>query len=212
MVICLERSANDLHMVQPMPLPSCSLALLKSWIVLPFWCQFTQIFLEKKPLNGYQIFSLYFGYWNQEGKTRRVNPIWINWSKIVSGSGISWAICKSAPLVVKVDQRIRWHYSDYTITILCFCIGARQHEVSKLYGTLALSAGTLMASDCTLNWLVLAHFYPCAPRPRLPYQYSTTRSFLQAGCPSCHPSASKYWRQYTGWSKKTRPLYIFPNI
>jgi len=32
--------------------------------------------------------------------------------------------------MVKVDQRIRWHYSDYTITILRFHTGARQHEVS----------------------------------------------------------------------------------
>jgi len=29
--------------------------------------------------------------------------------------------------VVKVDRMIRWHYSGYTITILCFRIGARQH-------------------------------------------------------------------------------------
>jgi len=62
--------------------------------------------------------------------------------------------------VVKVDWRIRWHYSDYTVTILCFRIGARQHEVSKLYGTLALSAGMLMASTNTPYRLVPAHFYP----------------------------------------------------
>jgi len=29
--------------------------------------------------------------------TRKVKPIWIYWSKRVGGSGISWAICKSAP-------------------------------------------------------------------------------------------------------------------
>jgi len=34
---------------------------------------------------------------HQKGKTRKVKPIWIYWSKIVSSSGISWAICKSAP-------------------------------------------------------------------------------------------------------------------
>jgi len=33
-----------------------------------------------------------------KGKTRKAKPIWIYWSKqTVSGSGISWAICKSAP-------------------------------------------------------------------------------------------------------------------
>jgi len=35
--------------------------------------------------------------WHQKGKTRKVKLIWIYWSKRVSGSGISWAICKSAP-------------------------------------------------------------------------------------------------------------------
>ena len=51
--------------------------------------------------------------------------------------------------MVKVDQRIRWHYSQYTITILRFRIGAWQHEVSKLYGMLPLSAGMLIASAGT---------------------------------------------------------------
>jgi len=38
MVICLERGANDLHMVQ--------------LIGLPFWCRLTQVVLEKRLLNG----------------------------------------------------------------------------------------------------------------------------------------------------------------
>jgi len=33
----------------------------------------------------------------QKGKTRKVKTIWIYWSEIVSGSGISWAVCKPAP-------------------------------------------------------------------------------------------------------------------
>jgi len=52
MVICLERGASDLHMVQLMPLPpiiSCSSKIQNG---LPFWCQFTQVFLKKRPLNG----------------------------------------------------------------------------------------------------------------------------------------------------------------
>ena len=48
MVICLERGA-DLHMAQLMPL---SLAPVKSRSVLPFWYRFTQVVLEKRPLNG----------------------------------------------------------------------------------------------------------------------------------------------------------------
>ena len=51
-VICLERGADGLHMVQLMPLhpkiPS-SLALFTSRLVLPLWYQ---VVLEKRPLNG----------------------------------------------------------------------------------------------------------------------------------------------------------------
>jgi len=55
-LICLQRDADRLHMVQLMPLhpktPS-SLASFKSRLVLPFWYHFTQVVLEKRPLNGY---------------------------------------------------------------------------------------------------------------------------------------------------------------
>jgi len=54
-VICLERGADRLHMVQLMPqhpkTPS-SLALFKSRLVLPFCCRLTQVVLEKRLLNG----------------------------------------------------------------------------------------------------------------------------------------------------------------
>ena len=55
MVICLERSADCLHIVQLMPLhpktPSY-LALFKSRLVLLLWYQLTQVVLETRPLNG----------------------------------------------------------------------------------------------------------------------------------------------------------------
>jgi len=44
-----------LHMVRLMPLhpkTQLSLASFKSRLVLPFWCWLTQVFLEKRPLNG----------------------------------------------------------------------------------------------------------------------------------------------------------------
>jgi len=56
--MCLERGANNLHMVQLMPLPphvSCSSKIQND---LPFWCQLTQVVLEKRPLNGYSSSSL----------------------------------------------------------------------------------------------------------------------------------------------------------
>jgi len=54
-VICLERGADCLHMVQLMPLhpkTPLSLASFKSRLVLPFWYLLTQVVLEKRPLNG----------------------------------------------------------------------------------------------------------------------------------------------------------------
>jgi len=54
-VVCLDRGADCLHMVQLMPLhpqtPS-SLASFKSRLVLPFWCRLTQAGLEMRTLNG----------------------------------------------------------------------------------------------------------------------------------------------------------------
>ena len=52
MVICLERSANDLHMVRLMPLPPHHLCFSKIQNGLSFWYQPTQVVLEKSPLNG----------------------------------------------------------------------------------------------------------------------------------------------------------------
>ena len=51
MVICLERSANDLHMVRLMPLPPRHLCLGKIQNGLTFWYRPTQVVLEKRPLN-----------------------------------------------------------------------------------------------------------------------------------------------------------------
>jgi len=54
-VICLERGANDLHMVQLVPLvPPSSLASLKSRLrLVSFWFRLAQVVLEKRPLNGW---------------------------------------------------------------------------------------------------------------------------------------------------------------
>ena len=51
MVICLEQSANDLHMVQLMPLPSLLQKNAEWFILLSFWYQPTRIVLEKRLLN-----------------------------------------------------------------------------------------------------------------------------------------------------------------
>ena len=57
-VICLQRDADCLHMVQLMPLhpqtPSSLASFHTDWyrLVLPFQYWLTQVVLEKKPLNG----------------------------------------------------------------------------------------------------------------------------------------------------------------
>ena len=48
MVVCLERGANNLHMVQLMTLPPSS----KIQNGLPLWCRVTEVVLENRPLNG----------------------------------------------------------------------------------------------------------------------------------------------------------------
>jgi len=47
MVVCLKRDANDLHIVQLMPLPPHHLLLFKIQNGLPFWCRLSQVVLEK---------------------------------------------------------------------------------------------------------------------------------------------------------------------
>jgi len=50
-VICLECGANDLHMVQLMPLPPIISCFSKIQNGLPFWCWLTQVVLEKKAVK-----------------------------------------------------------------------------------------------------------------------------------------------------------------
>ena len=51
MVICLERSSNDLPMVRLMPLPPHHLCLSKIQNGLSFWYRPTQVVLEKKAVK-----------------------------------------------------------------------------------------------------------------------------------------------------------------
>ena len=91
MVICLERGA-DLHMAQRILLPltvSCSskIQIVFTFLVpAPGWSRTTHTRLT----------ALCPGLPGWAG-TRKVKPIWILLKQeTVSGSGISWAICKSA--------------------------------------------------------------------------------------------------------------------
>ena len=52
MVICLERGANDLHIIQPMPLPPHQLAPVKSRMVYLSGAGLYPDCPEKRSLNG----------------------------------------------------------------------------------------------------------------------------------------------------------------
>jgi len=89
---------------------SLTLTSVKSRSVLPFWYRLTRVVPEKGPLSGCvcvfwisikketdtYLTALCPGLPGWAG-TRKVKPIWISLKQeTVSGSGISWAICKSA--------------------------------------------------------------------------------------------------------------------
>ena len=65
--------------------------------------------------------------------------------------------------MVKVDRRIRWHYTTGLLLYFAFALvhDSRVIEIVNFTISLALSAGTLMASAGTPYRLVpAAHFYP----------------------------------------------------
>ena len=119
MVICLERCA-DLHMAQLMPLPltvSCfSKVQIGFTFLVPAYlgspgqkavkrvcvCVYSVIILAVCQASSLchtytRLMALCPGRPGWAG-TRKVKPIWILLKQAtVSGSGISWAICKSAP-------------------------------------------------------------------------------------------------------------------
>jgi len=99
--------------------------------------------------------------------TRKVKPIWILLKQeTVSGCGISWAICKSAP-----------HSRQITMP-------APHHLV--FYRPDALPATQPTASE---HWRHnTQHCHILAPG-RYACQHPTTQ-FLKSGCPSCHPTNS----------------------
>jgi len=56
-VVCLERGADDLHMVQLISLPPIISCFIKIQNGLPLCCRLTQIVPEKRPLNGWNSYN-----------------------------------------------------------------------------------------------------------------------------------------------------------
>jgi len=118
MVICLEQGA-DLHMAQLMPVPLAVSCFSKIQTGLPFWYRLTWVVSDKGPLNGCVSVPsvLWLGFRENIhtpvyihpfngplSKTTRVSRyqkgktnLDFTEARDMGGSGISWAICKSAP-------------------------------------------------------------------------------------------------------------------
>jgi len=119
--------------------------------------------------------------------TRKEKPIWILLKQeTVSGSGIRWAVCKSAPRsrqittpvphpVVKVDRRISWHYTTTTILRLTRYRNCKFHNGCR---TISRHADGISR-----------YSVPPSAGPLLPL--TPAQNFLQAGCPTNSVKALK---------------------
>jgi len=119
-VICLERGADCLHMVQLMPMYSktpSSLASFKSKLVLPFWYRLTQVVLEKRPLN--ECSSSYCGLCCRDVAhvcifQRSCGPYFVNELLIyqrISYTGNSQNEAADDQEIVRVDSVVVSHHS-----------------------------------------------------------------------------------------------------
>ena len=86
MVICLERGANDLHMVQLMQLSPYHLCFRKILSGLSFWYRPSWVVLEKRQLNNCVFASIYRCVWQWHVITvtvmfshdfRPLRPFWL---------------------------------------------------------------------------------------------------------------------------------------
>ena len=97
-VICLERGADCLHMVQLMPLhpqtPS-SLASFKSRLVLPICYWHTEVVLEKRPLDGCSTVVVYHEW---------LGGIWLSHSNRVQ----LWSVTPCVYLLGEGELQSRW--------------------------------------------------------------------------------------------------------
>jgi len=157
-VISLERGANDLHMVQLMPLPPIISCFSKIQNGLPFWCWLIQIVLEKRPLNvcvcymfganvsmntDIMCWLLKATWWRKVTK----GEIWCHiciytlresaweYQKITTGTGVNWELENIMYLV--------WHLFSIQWTIWTFSIH--------------VSNG--MKQDCVLAALLFSIFF-----------------------------------------------------
>ena len=110
MVICLERGA-DLHMAQLMPLPFTVSCFSKIQIGFTF---LVPAHLGSPGTHTHTSLTALFPGLPEWAGTRKAKPIWILLKQeTVSGCGISWAICKSAPRSRQITMPVPHHTVYY---------------------------------------------------------------------------------------------------
>ena len=96
---------------------SLSLASVKSRLVLPFWYRLNRVVPDNTHTHTHthtHPFNGPFPGLPRWASTRKVKPVWILVKQeTVSGSGISWAICKSASYSRQTTTPAPHHYVFY---------------------------------------------------------------------------------------------------
>ena len=102
----------------------------------------------------------------------------------MSGSGISWAICKSAPRSRQTTMPAPHHITHTLKGPLCGTIRVSRYEKGKT------NLDFTEARDSEWQWHQLGHMQVCTSLQTDNHTSTTPLSFLQAECPSCRPTNS----------------------
>ena len=151
--------------------------------------------------------------------TRKVKPVWILLKQeTVSGSGISWAICKCAPRFRQITtpaphhsdfyrpdalpatKPTAWkHWRDKVVVVSITHTHTHTHpfngplswstQVSR-YQKGRTNLDFTEARDSEWQWHQLGHMQVCTSLQSDNHASTPPLSFLQAGCPSCRPTNS----------------------
>ena len=155
----------------------------------------------------------YLGELLPEGKTN----LDFTEARDMSGSGISWGICKPAPRSRQITTSAPHHSSflqarspscrptNSIKALKAVSTGRNTHPFNgPLSGITRLSRyqkgktnlDFTEARDSEWQWHQLGHMQVCTSLQTDNHTNTPQLSFLQAGCPSCHPTnSSKHWEE-----------------
>ena len=180
------------------------------------YCHFTIYGCFSLPRTHTPIWWSFLGLPGWAG-TRKVKPVILLKQETVSGSGISWAICKSTPHSRQITIPAPHHSVFYrpdalpaaqpTVSkhwrLLGFLVLPHTHTHthpfnSSLCGTTRVSRyqkgktnlDFTEARDSEWQWNPLGHMQVCTSFQTDNHASTSSLCFLQAGCPSCCPTNS----------------------